>query len=118
MVHFIPGTVITADMIIAVNFDLDSQPCWYRTTNVVWDLRNTLPEPSAGYDAILELVKRFSQLKGDWWRRRKTALVVASKVSFGLSRIYASIVDDIIDSELQIFYQDMPAALCWADSAA
>jgi hypothetical protein len=114
LVEFEPGTEVSADVVLEVYYELDAEPISYHASNVVWDLRNIVPAPNSGYEKMLELVERFRELRRSWWRYNKTALVVASKVTFGLSRMYASITESIRDCEVQIFNTDLQAAIDWA----
>jgi hypothetical protein len=114
LIQFDPGTVVTADMLTAITDTLNSEPDKYRSTNVVWDLRNIEPEPNRGFDKLMHVAEHIQAGWQPGWKQRKTAVVADSRVIYGLSRIYAALADHQLDYEVQVFENDLQAALEWA----
>jgi hypothetical protein len=117
LVQFTPGATVTSEVIVALHDFLAADPDKYRNTNAVLDFRNIEPGGDTGYQEMQRIVHRFQVIRQAWWKHEKTALVVDSNLVFGLSRIYASLVEDIENYEVKIFKQDLPAAIAWAQAS-
>lgn len=114
LIQFEPGTVVTPEMLKDIYHELNSDPEKYRTTNIVWDLRNIVPSQSLGFEEMLQIVRHIQASWDDQWKHEKSALLVNSKALFGLSRIYASLVEDKLGYEVNVFEDGLQAAIDWA----
>ncbi len=114
LVQFTPGTIVDFEVLKGVFGELNSDPAKYRTKNIVWDVRNVVPASKAGYMTMSKVVRHFVDQREDWWKNDKTAVVVSSKLAYGLGRIYAALVDGKLDYEVKIFEKDFEAAFLWA----
>ncbi len=114
LVEFEDGTVLTPEMLLDIYRVLNADPQKYRTTNVVYDLRNTVPDKTANVDQIVDVAATFKTQRESWWKHEKTALVASTKVMYGLCRMYASMAEDTLDYEVQVFDNDLESAFIWA----
>ena len=114
VIQFTPGTVVDLEVIKGVYKELISEPAKYRSTNAVWDFRGALPGQNLHYEELNKLVEHFRELRQDWWKHKKSAVVVSGKAAFGLIRMYGALMDGRLDHEMQIFENDLEAAIKWA----
>jgi hypothetical protein len=63
------------------------------------------------------MVAYFRARRESWWKHDKTALVVNSKVLFGMARMYATLMEGKLNHKVRIFENDLPAAMAWTRSA-
>ncbi len=56
LIQFVSGTLVTPQMLKDVYHGLNDQPDKYRTTNMVWDLRNIVFAPSIGFEEVMRIV--------------------------------------------------------------
>lgn len=114
LVQFSPGATVTSNVLVGLHDFLVADPEKYRSINAVLDLRNIVPGGDTGYEDMQRIVHRFQVMRQAWWKHEKTALVVASDLTFGLSRIYASLAENIENYEVKIFKDDLDSAIAWA----
>ncbi len=114
VVEFDSETPITDEMFIEIYRTLNSDPQKYRITNAVYDMRNIVLDENINFKNLFEMVKQFEVSRESWWKHEKTALVVNSKVAYGISRMYATLAQDQMGYEVQIFVDDLQAAIEWA----
>jgi hypothetical protein len=117
LVEFEDGAVIGAVTFVELTKELNSDPDKYRSANLVVDLRNIVPGPDAGFEGLQKAVRQLKEMRQDGWQHNKTALVVTGKHAFGLSRIYASLVEGNLDYSVNVFEDDLQAAMDWARTA-
>ena len=117
LVTFEPGKEITLAMIRDINHQLNSDPKKYRLTNVVYDLRGIVPAKVIDLDKITELVEHMQTRRESWWKHEKTAMVVDSKITYGLSRMYTAMAEGVLEHQVNIFEDDLEAAIEWARSS-
>jgi hypothetical protein len=113
-VEFEDGAVTGAGTFMEISRELHSNPEKYRSSNLVLDLRNIVPGPDTGFESLQNMVQQFKATRQAGLAHKKTALVVAGKLAFGLSRIYASLVEDSLDYQVNVFEDDLQAAIAWA----
>jgi peroxiredoxin len=114
LVQFSPGAMVTSEVLVDLHDCLVADPEKYRKSNAVLDLRNIVPSGDTGYEQMQKIVHRFQVMRQAWWKHEKTALVVSSDLAFGLSRIYASLAENIENYEVRIFKDDLEGAMAWA----
>lgn len=114
LVQFSPGATVSAEVLVGLHDFLAADPEKYRKTNAVLDLRNIVPSGDTGYEQMQKIVHRFQVMRQAWWKHEKTALVVSNDLTFGLSRIYASLSENIENYRVKIFRDDLESALAWA----
>ncbi len=114
LVEFDPGAVVTNQMRKDIYCELNADPQKYRTTNIVYDMRNIELDQSVNYENLIEVVEYFQASRESWWTHNKTALVVSSKVAYGLSRMYATLAEESLDYEVRVFDNDLESAISWA----
>ncbi len=117
LIEFDAGTVININNFKGIYTELNTKPEKYRTTNMVWDLRNIDLDPDLGYEEITQLVKHIQDTWDKNWTTDKSAMVVKSKAVFGMTRVYAALVEVQLPYEVQIFEDDLQAAIDWARPA-
>jgi hypothetical protein len=117
LIEFNPGTVITPDLLIDIYKALNADPEKYRSTNVVYDMRDIVPTEEASFEKMIGVVKTFQDQREGWWKHEKTALVVNSKIAYGLSRMYATLAEENLDYEVRVFDSDLTAAMAWAQAS-
>jgi hypothetical protein len=118
LIEFDTGMMIAPDILKSIYHALNSEPDKYRTTNTVWDFRNIEVDPDLGFDEMMQIVKH---IKSQWdhkWQSTKSAMVVKTKAVYGLVRIYAALVEDQLDYEVNLFDNDLQAAIDWAQPAS
>jgi hypothetical protein len=116
LIEFDDGTVLGPETLLDIYQTLSNEPEKYRTVNSVYDLRNIMPADEVGFKQMMELVKSFKRLRQSEWKHQRTALVVSSKIAYGLSRMYASLVEENLDYEVKIFNEDLEMAIKWAQA--
>lgn len=114
LIQFEPGTLVDMRLLTKVYDDLSADPQIYSTNNFVWDLRDTEPTLNTGFAEMESMVDYFRARRESWWEHEKTALVVNSKVLFGMARMYASLMEGKLNHRVEIFQDDLTAALEWA----
>lgn len=114
LIEFDQDTVLTPQTLLDVYQKLSSEPEKYRAVNSVYDLRNIVPTGDAGFEQMTEMVKAFKRMRKSGWKHKRTALVVSSKITYGLSRMYASLVEEKMDYDVRIFDKDLEGAIQWA----
>jgi hypothetical protein len=118
LIQFDSGTVVTPPMLKDIYRGLNAEPEKFRATKVVWDFRNIQFHPDIGYEKVLELVKHVEHEWDDSWQVKKSAIVAKSKAFFGVCRIYASLVNDQLNYEVNVFENNLQAAIDWAQPDA
>lgn len=116
LIEFDDGTVVGPEMLLDTYRTLSADPEKYRSRNAVYDLRNIVPSADAGFETAREAVKTFGALRQEGWKHKKTALVVSSKITYGLCRMYATLVEENLDYEARVFDRDLEAAIRWAQT--
>lgn len=114
LIEFDAGTVINFNNLKGIYAKLNSKPSKYRTTNMVWDLRNIELDLALGYGEITQLVKHIKNTWDKNWTTDKSAMVVKSKAVFGMTRMYAALVEVQLPYEVQVFDNDIQSAIDWA----
>ncbi len=114
LIEFDPGTVLNPAMMRVITGKMNAEPEKFRTTNVVWDIRNILPDHDSGFDEMFRVVDYIRASWESWWTQTKTALVVGSKETLGLGRMFAALAEQSLDYEVQIFDNDLEGAINWA----
>lgn len=117
LIRFAQGAIIDADLLKSAYNQLAADPEKYRNVNAVWDFRKVIAGQRLGYAEISEVVEHFQSLRQGFWQHRKSAVVVGNKVSYGLCRMYGALMDGKLDFELNIFENDLDAAIAWAAAA-
>lgn len=116
LIEFARGTMVTPEMLMDINRFLNADPTKYRTTNLVCDLRNVMPSAKNGYKEMMHLAGRFRSLMESWWKHQKTALVVSSEVIYGLGRMYGALAEYNSGLQVEIFRNDLQAAIQWSQT--
>ena len=116
LVSFAQGTLITPEMLIDTYDALNADPQKYRTTNAVYDLRNIVPDQTFGFERMLRVAGYVQANREPWWKHEKTALVVSTSVTYGLSRMYSALMDGKTGHQVKVFEEDLEAAIKWAQA--
>lgn len=114
LIKFQPGAFITHEILKSVYDELNADPQKYRITNVVYDLRDIVPDPNAGFKEMVDIVEHVKANRQDWWKHDKTAYVVSGKFSYGMARMYATLGENKLGHQVNIFDNDLEAAIKWA----
>lgn len=117
LISFPPGTVIALELILGVYGELNANPEKFGNANLVWDLRDTVPDSKADFDLTSKLVNQIQSGGSVWWKHGKAAMVVNNPVSFGMARMYASLMDGMEGHTVEIFDGDLSSAIAWAGSS-
>ncbi len=117
LVKFEPGALVTPQMLKDVYDELNADPEKYRATNAVYDLRGIVPDPKAGFEQMENVALHVGTNRQDWWKHNKTAFVVNGKLSFGIARMYATLGEDKLGHQVNVFDDDLESAISWAQPA-
>jgi len=118
LIQFTPGTVVSSELFKDIFSEFSADAEKYHHVNHVWDLRYITPSLKMGFEDMIRLVQHLKSRWDSQWKIEKTALVVASKAAFGLSRMFVTLAEDNLDYEVKVFENDLEAALDWARADA
>ncbi|MBI9082110.1 MAG: hypothetical protein JEZ11_00850 [Desulfobacterales bacterium] len=110
VVRFEPGTIFTYELASAALHRQRSRP-ESLTTNDIWDTRGCAAASAFNSEQVMQIVDNIKSLHSGGQYHEKTALVVDSEESFGVSRMF-QILGEAFPYEIQIF-TDVRSARRW-----
>ena len=112
VVRFKPGTVLTREMALEALHQQRGRP-ENQTINDIWDTRGCRADADFNSADVISAVEYIQALHSAGYHQR-TALVVDSDESYGVSRIFQALGEGL-PYEIQIF-RDMESARTWIRS--
>ena len=110
VVRFLPGTTLTYEL--AVDVLRSQRGCSKNlTVNDIWDTRGCVAADDFDSNDVMRVVDDIRNLHTGGRFHEKSAIIVDSEESFGVSRMF-QILGEALPYEIQIF-RDMPSARAW-----
>ncbi|MFH1985404.1 MAG: hypothetical protein ABIL58_26505 [Pseudomonadota bacterium] len=110
VVRLAPGTTLTYELAAKVLRQQRGRP-ENLTVNDIWDTRGCVASADFKSDQVMWIVEDIRRLHTGGRYHEKSAMIVDSEESFGISRMFQILVE-ALPYEFRIF-RDMPSAKAW-----